>query len=697
MILANAKTEVQTQNIGRTAQATVNSSARIFSFFGDKIYSNSFIAIWRELVANGMDAQVVAGRASESVVVTLPTDYTPYAKVRDFGTGMSEVFLIGDPDAVPPIPSKFMAYTDASTKENSNSLIGGFGIGSKSPLSYTEQFAIHSYQDGVCKIYSVFKDEDGCPRITKLAENPTTEPDGVEISFPVEAKDIRSFREVAPETLKYFNPLPALVNSAEPLFAPEYTVKTATWGFLKGATTSRVIMGGIAYPVSHRCMSDMEGFGIDFFVPIGACSIALSREQLDYDERTIRVLTSLVESMKPDLKAHVSAMFANCKTLWEAQALYSQEIRTGNPTRTNLVRQNAFWNGTKLNGVFYQKNILPKIRSKLLLGLITTSKYGKHNYGYWTEGTSNPTTRNWLSDISPRDIKVVLIDDGPKRPILRARRFLEENDIADKGVMFLRPQTGQDVSSMEIKRLLVALGRPPVQLLSEIEPAVVVAGPRGPSRAEKVRAYRAEYNFGKPHVNSKYVDTLPATGGYYMMMESFSIPSTPVQATTEQLQASGLTNDQVYWFNKGDFEKIKGNPLWKPALDKFNERLTSYKADHPNMALAQAVNQFQSQYYSYGDPKWNLLLKMALMLGDDCPTGPLKVLRDAHKKVAVELTPADAAMRKLITIDSASELVNLESQARLAGSIYPELWMLIKEPYVDVDEKLIAVYKKLLV
>src|SRR3546814_17913309 len=78
--------------------------------------------------------------------------------------------------------TSFMAYTDGSTKDQSNDQIGGWGIGSKSPFSYTDQFVLVSVHDGVRSVYSVFKDEDSIPAIALLSQEETTDANGVERS-----------------------------------------------------------------------------------------------------------------------------------------------------------------------------------------------------------------------------------------------------------------------------------------------------------------------------------------------------------------------------------------------------------------------------------------------------------------------------------------------------------------------------------
>src|SRR3546814_2225283 len=101
-----------------------------------------------------IDAHTAAGKSETPVKVWLPDEFDPYFRVTDTGIGMSHEFMM----------TSFMAYTDGSTKDQSNDQIGGWGIGSKSPFSYTDQFVLVSVHDGVRSVYSVFKDEDSIPR-----------------------------------------------------------------------------------------------------------------------------------------------------------------------------------------------------------------------------------------------------------------------------------------------------------------------------------------------------------------------------------------------------------------------------------------------------------------------------------------------------------------------------------------------------
>lgn len=687
MIIANEKVVSQTDGIGNVTKAKVNANARIFNFFSTMVYSNPYIAIIRELTANGVDAMCDAGRSDKPMTITLPTDFTPFMVFRDYGTGMSHEFMMGDPG--------FMTYTE-STKTDDPNAIGGFGIGSKAPLSYTAQFTIKSFIDGVVNIYTVFKDEDDCPSIAHLGTSDTTEPNGVEIMFPVEGSDVQNFRDAAFQCLTYFNPLPNLINSAEQLVGPEYTVCTPSWGFKKGATGSRVVMGGVAYPLAKgqvREIDDFLDYGIDFYAPIGSCSIALSREALQYDDKTTRVLKTMVEAIRPDIEKYVAEMFDNCNSLWEAEALYSELVTgSGNPHRQRMIRGNASYKGVKLTG---RVKPISGTAGKIQIAQITSSRYSKTNYSYWTEGTASPTMRAWINDLTPNDISVVLLDDAPNRPVLRMRNYLQNNDISRRGVLIIRTLPGVEFSKMDWGRLLVKLGRPPVKWLSQIDPLTVARAPSMP-RVKRILAYPAAKNLSGPRSGSSAsVNVLPATGGYYIKMTGFSIDSG--QITNDQLIASGIKPDQLFYFNKQDFidSGIEDDPNWKPAIEAYEARVKTYKQEYRNLALASAFHKLRQDRAAYNSRYKSAYIFELFDKIQMPPRGPLYQLTKLYELVKDQMTHEHMTMRTLLDVkydDKFNLLTGLLAAAELQ---YPEAFHLVtSDRYVRSGYE--GIYKKLI-
>ena len=87
-------------------------------------YSNTSLAVIREITANAVDANKEAN-STRKVEVKLPTTMNPTFSVRDYGSGLSQGDVFG-------LYSKY----GKSTKRQSNNYIGAFGIGKFAPLSY---------------------------------------------------------------------------------------------------------------------------------------------------------------------------------------------------------------------------------------------------------------------------------------------------------------------------------------------------------------------------------------------------------------------------------------------------------------------------------------------------------------------------------------------------------------------------------
>ena len=95
----------------------------VIDLLRNQIYSNKPLAVIREYATNAVDAHAELGKGDEPIQVTLPTQFEPTFKVRDFGTGLSDE----------EIKNLYTRYCK-STKRNSNAFTGQLGIGCKLDL-----------------------------------------------------------------------------------------------------------------------------------------------------------------------------------------------------------------------------------------------------------------------------------------------------------------------------------------------------------------------------------------------------------------------------------------------------------------------------------------------------------------------------------------------------------------------------------
>ena len=131
-------------------------------------YSNTRLAVVREISANALDANLEAN-SNRPIEIKLPTSMNPTFSVRDFGGGLSQEDVFN-------LYSKY----GKSTKRTSNNYIGAFGIGKFAPLSYGDNFTCVSYNGGLKTSYNIFVDENDDTKIVRLCEpEPSNEPSGL--------------------------------------------------------------------------------------------------------------------------------------------------------------------------------------------------------------------------------------------------------------------------------------------------------------------------------------------------------------------------------------------------------------------------------------------------------------------------------------------------------------------------------------
>lgn len=158
---------------GRRANVVVG--AHTFNLYAKQVYKDPVLAVVRELVTNGCDSHVRAGKPETPLRVTLPTEVEPVFRVRDYGTG------IDDPQKV---YTHFFDFGN-SDKRQSDHETGAMGIGAKSPYAVAQQFFITCYDGKHKHVYQGYKDEEDWPCCRGPITTPCDEPRGLEVAVPV--------------------------------------------------------------------------------------------------------------------------------------------------------------------------------------------------------------------------------------------------------------------------------------------------------------------------------------------------------------------------------------------------------------------------------------------------------------------------------------------------------------------------------
>jgi len=305
----------------------IKANAHAFRMLSSGLYADKVSAVLREIGCNGHDAHVAAGRPSHPLDVKLPNGIDPQFYIRDYGTGLSD-------DQVKHL---YTTYFE-STKQDSDEYTGAFGLGSKSPFSYTDSFTVVACHGGKKRIYSAHIDnKTGSPSIAMMSES-AVDPDwatGVQIGFPVKPQDFSEFTNKAREVFQFFSVPPKIIGA--PAVKPvEYEVNRADYGFLKSADAGRnrygmatpiAIMGNVHYPIDltklglHQYQTDTSILehckGLHDLVlkfKIGAVQVAASREQLQYDPASIKVIKERLKKVLIDIGEEIRVEYDKVAT-----------------------------------------------------------------------------------------------------------------------------------------------------------------------------------------------------------------------------------------------------------------------------------------------------------------------------------------------------------------------------------------------
>jgi len=609
MKLASVHREVEQSGTMQVAKATIKSSPKIFDFFANQTYANKPVAICRELVANAIDAHVAAGCPDRPVEVHMPTSLDPIFRVRDFGTGMSHEFVMGP----------FMAYTDGSTKDQSNDQIGGFGIGSKSPFAYCDQFTLRVVHQGVLSVYTMFKDEDGIPAIGLQGQKSTDEHNGVEVSFPVEDEDMNTFRDAAQTALQYFRPLPLVENGT--LNPPEYTFQGNGWGLRNSAGPLGVIMGGVRYPVEISSLeyslrgdsrlSPLLGYGIDLTLPIGACSVALSREALSYDKVTSQGIEAGLEAIIQDVVTTFATMFDNEPTLWAAKTRLYNESGMTNPYAQNA-RQKLLASNAKYKGKTLTTNIsIVDMKGFELWHIEQKPHWGKtksHKSSDWRSPSS-------LRLIIPGVVGHVIVDDLPRSPksktMKRIQEYVEKVG-RDKGILCLRGSLGKELTSARIAAIVRLIGSPEIILTSTLpEPVTTAKQAKVLNVRPKVRMFtfngrttqgwpREEITnltpgWAKQHAVQEIPYKDQPDKGILVVMNSFDLPV----GFHQKMNTGLVAYDELLFVNKADADKLDGFDKFEDVFSKRLEAKLKTMTDAPERVALGINNNILSELFRF--------------------------------------------------------------------------------------------------
>ena len=248
------------------------------------LYANNIGSFIRELVSNGVDANVGnENRTKEvSVEVRLYKEGDEWwFSVRDFGVGMTKQHF----------SEVYMNWFN-SDKRGTNAKIGGWGLGSKTPLAYTDTYEVTTIANGIKYEYEITK-TGTVPVASLILEKATSEESGTLVKFEVKASDLDKIDRELKNQLVYFNEVVVINehgyydNNFNILEADlfKYRPNNLTFG-----DDMHLVIGQVPYKIDFNLLGIqrvMMPIALKF--EIGELPVTLSREDINYDIEGIDV------------------------------------------------------------------------------------------------------------------------------------------------------------------------------------------------------------------------------------------------------------------------------------------------------------------------------------------------------------------------------------------------------------------------
>lgn len=399
---------------------SIAANGKAFRALTNNLYQNKIGSIVREISANAVDAQRVANNLDIPFEVHLPDAFEPWFSVRDFGIGLS-----------PEIMDDVFLTMFESTKDQTNDHIGAFGLGSKTPLAYTDQYSIVSYIDGIARMYSIFTENTGDLQCLEMGTFETTEPNGVEVKLNVLTEDFYKFKNEVVAQLSFFPILPTIRNGevewntmGSAIYSTD-DVHISTCSSSYSGNPINIIQGGVCYPLSlQNLRNNLTPENLTFieiisrnmtylFFDIGMINVTISRESIEYDKRTIDNINDKLTIIREGLSAYITDKLENFENDWQCV-----EYINSNNSIYNLARATGF---KRDNVDFNDYACIATYNTDGTAFIINAGTDDVKCVGglYKVSNTHRTRKNNSVRSLRPRGDVVIYIKDTNSRPNIR--------------------------------------------------------------------------------------------------------------------------------------------------------------------------------------------------------------------------------------------------------------------------------------
>lgn len=282
----------ESAGLTKVCDFTIESNAVMIRALTSRLYSSPISSILRELASNALDAC-----STKPMVLHMPSPLSAKFVIRDYGPGLS-------PSEMVNIFTRF----GNSTKRNTNSQIGGFGLGAKSPFAISNSFTVRSFHNGVCSTYIASIGSDGMPGLHLTGTKPSDET-GLEISVP--STNYSAWQDALSQ-IQFFEPRPIVVGGTLP--DPKVVFEHPDFILFESGKPF-ILVGPVAYPLNHGPIPNLYGHSaIALKFPIGTIEVTASREEVVYTPQLNEQIARRVAQARITYESHVKGLLPTLTT-----------------------------------------------------------------------------------------------------------------------------------------------------------------------------------------------------------------------------------------------------------------------------------------------------------------------------------------------------------------------------------------------
>jgi Histidine kinase-, DNA gyrase B-, and HSP90-like ATPase len=418
---------------------SIKDQGMIFNILRSKMYSNPILAICREITSNARDAHREVGKPDEAVHIHLPVGLEPEYRVKDFGPGIS-------PDRMVNI---FIAYT-ASTKRDDNTQTGGFGLGAKTPFSYSDTFLVTTVHEGTKYSYACVIDDTQVGKLMLLNSAPSSEPNSTEIALQVKPQDFNFFKQWTEQACRHWKVKPVITGGKIEWTTFTPVIEGDRWaiasdnssGGYYGNRNAKLVIDGIEYPLElealrkyadPKLIDAAKGTFIMYF-GVGELTLSANREQIYLDDPTQKKIRDRLNEITKEIKSKVDAKIDAFPDLWQANVYYRKEL-------TNAFQNLGFlgklaWKGHTLNNGYVETTC----------GVYSFSR-GKYSRKYGTD--PNKLTRSIGHQLEFNEGSQLYVNDlSIREPTPKHLKKAFEDDPNLKHVQVVCPNDKQSIDDL---------------------------------------------------------------------------------------------------------------------------------------------------------------------------------------------------------------------------------------------------------